>query len=216
MLYQLKLALSKTLNKTLNLRARSRILVLVFLASNAAGQSGMLNYQPITSEGRLNWTLANTIGPTSLVGGVLSAGWGTLLNHPTEYGTHWDGFGSRYGMRLTGLATSNIMEAGLGALWSEDPRYFRDKGQPFGSRVRRVVKMTFLAEDRNGRTMPAYARFAAVSASSFLSDTWRPDHEADTAQAVERIGLGFLGRMGKNAFEEFWPDVKRRVFKIRR
>ena len=160
--------------------------------------------------------MSNTIGPPSLLAGAISAGWGTLLNHPPEYGTHWDGFGKRYGMRLTGVATSNTMEAGLGMLWGEDPRYFRDEGQPFGHRLRHVVKMTFLAESRSGGTMPAYARFVAVSGSNFLSNTWRADKEADTGHALARIGLGFMGRMSKNAFLEFWPDVKERVFRIGR
>jgi hypothetical protein len=204
------------LSKAFSMGTCPRIFVLGFFAGIAAGQSGIWNYQPITPDGRLKWIVANTIGPASLLGGGISAGWGTMLDHPTEYGTHWDGFAKRYGMRLTGVATSNIMEAGLGAFWGEDPRYFRDEGQPFGHRVRHVVKMTFLAEDRNGRTMPAYARFVAVSGGNFLSNTWRPDSEADTGHAVARIGLGFLGRMGGNAFHEFWPDVKQRVFKIGR
>ncbi len=196
--------------------ACSRMFILLFFAAIAAGQSQISNYQPITPQGRLNWMVANTIGPASLLSGGISAGWGTMLDRPMEYGTHWDGFAKRYGMRLTGIATSNSMESGLGALWGEDPRYFRDAGQPFGRRVRRVVKMTFLSEDRNRRTAPAYARFAAISGSNFMSNAWRPDSEANTAHAVGRIGIGFLGRMGKNAFDEFWPDVKQRVFKIRR
>jgi hypothetical protein len=64
--------------------------------------------------------------------------------------------------------------------------------------------------------MPAYARLVAVSGSNFTSNAWRPDSEANTGHAVERIGLGFLGRMGKNVFDEFWPDVKQRIFNTRR
>ena len=160
--YKLKSALAKTLG----VGACSRIFALSLFAGIAAGQSGIPNYQPITPAGRLDWMVVNTVGPASLVGGAISSAWGTLLNHPHEYGTHWDGFAERYGMRLTGIATSNTMEAGLGALWKEDPRYFRDEGKPFGHRVTHVIKMTFLAENSSGRTMPAYARFAAVSGSA--------------------------------------------------
>jgi hypothetical protein len=98
------------LSNSFTLGQFSRIFVLGLIAGSAEGQSGTLNYQPITFEGRLNWTLVNTIGPSSLLGGGMSAGLGTLLNHPAEYGTHWDGFASRYGMRLTGVAASNIMK----------------------------------------------------------------------------------------------------------
>jgi hypothetical protein len=156
--------------------------------------------------------VASSVGPASLAAGLFSAGWGTLFNVPREYGPHWQGYGERYGMRLTGIATSNIMEAGLGAVWGEDPRYIRAAGAPFGNRIGHIVKMTFLAHDRDGKNMPAYARYIAIPSNNFLSNTWRADSEATVSRASLRIGLGFLGRMGGNAFEEFWPDVRQRFF----
>jgi len=169
-------------------------------------------YHSITAQERLKWFARSTFGPASLTGGVISAGFGTLLDRPREYGTHWDGFGDRYGIRLTGVATSNAMEAGLGALWGEDPRYPPDNGAPFGNRVVHVVKWTFVARDRNGNTMPAYARYVATAGNNFLSNTWREPSEADNSHALERTALGFAARMAGNAFKEFWPDVSRHVF----
>lgn len=168
---------------------------------------------PITGDERLKWAVMSTVGPASLMGGVISAGFGTAFNQPREYGTHWDGFGKRYGMRLTGIATSNAMEAGLGAIWGEDPRYHRaGDGASFGGRIGHVVKYTFLSKNRAGEVVPAYARYAGIAGSNFLSNSWRADSEANDGHAVMRIGLGFLGRMSGNAFEEFWPDVRDRLF----
>jgi hypothetical protein len=166
---------------------------------------------PITGDERVKWAFMNTIGPASLVDGLFSAGWGTLVDEPHEYGTHWDGFGKRYGMRLSGVATSNVMEAGLGAIWGEDPRYHRAQGESFNGRIVHVVKMTFLAENSAGEIVPAYARYAGIAGSNFLSNTWRADSEANRDHAVTRIALGFLGRLTGNAFEEFWPDLRDRV-----
>src|SRR5271165_5102974 len=95
--------------------------------------------QPITAQQRIQWVVRGTIGPENLAGGLFSAGWGTLFDSPKVYGTHWQGFGDRYGMRLTGIAVSNTMEAGLGNIWGEDPRYFRDGGAPFGHRIGHAV-----------------------------------------------------------------------------
>jgi len=191
------------------MRAPAGVFVFCFLAGAAQAQNPA---DPITGEGRVKWVVLNTVGPISLAGGVVSSAWGTLFDVPREYDTHWDGFGKRYGMRLTGVATSNAMEAGLGTLWGEDPRYHRTQGEPFGARVRNVVKMTFLARNDYGEIVPAYARYAGIAGSSFLSNTWRPNSQADAGHAVARIGLGFLGRMSGNAFREFWPDVRERVF----
>jgi hypothetical protein len=169
-------------------------------------------YRPITARQRLRWLITNTVGPQHLAGGVVTSAFGTALDRPKEDGTHWGGFAERFGVRLTGVATSNVMEAGVGALWGEDPRYFREPEEPFRSRVMSVIKQTFTARRPGGNFAPAYARFAAISGSNFLSNAWRPDSEANNHDAVLRSLEGFAGRMSSNAFEEFWPDVKAHVF----
>jgi hypothetical protein len=160
---------------------------------------------------RLKWFANSSAGPASLAGGAITSAFGTWSNSPREYGPHWEGYGKRNGMRLTGVATGNAMEAGLGALWGEDPRYVRAVGQPLKGRVWQVSKMTFLAQNARGGTSPAYARFAADAGSNFLSNTWRAQSEADAQHAGTRIAWGILGRMGGNAFAEFWPSVWERL-----
>ncbi len=165
----------------------------------------------ITAGQRVNWILTNTIDPAELTIGVFSAGIETAQNSPKEYGGSWSGFGKRYGIRLSTVATSNVMEAGLGSMWGEDPRYFPSYAQTFKGRVKNVVVSTFLTHNRNGEFSPAYARYLAIPGSNFLSNTWRADSEATTSDALERTVWGFLGQMGSNAFSEFWPDFHRRV-----
>ena len=155
----------------------------------------------------------NTINLPSFGAGLVSSGLGTYSNQPHEYGTSLKGFGKRFGMRLSGVAVSNTMEAGLGAVWGEDPRYPRAAGERFSQRVGHVVKMTFMAPNRDGQIVPAYARYAAIGGSNALSNAWRADSDVTLDHTAIRIGLGFLGRMSSNAFYEFWPDVKDRLLK---
>jgi hypothetical protein len=168
-------------------------------------------YEPITGRQRMRWFITNSIGPSHLVGGLFTSAFGTAMDRPKEYGPGWPGFGDRFGMRLTGVVTGNAIEAGAGALWGEDPRYFRVPDQPFGSRVKNAVKQTFTARRRDGDFGPAYARFLAVPGNNFLSNEWRVSSEANTRDALLRTGEGFAGRMAANAFQEFWPDVERRL-----
>ncbi len=179
---------------------------------NAASSSSSDARKPIDAHERIEWAVRGTIGPESLAAGLFSAGWGTLFNQPKTYGPHWEGFGDRYGMRLSGIAASNTAEAGLGAIWGEDPRYSRDEGAPFGHRLGHAFKMTFLAQNRDGNLMPAYARFIAFPGTNFLSNSWRAPGDDTANRAAIRTGLGFLGRFGSNTFEEFWPDVQHKVF----
>jgi len=170
------------------------------------------NYQFITGKQRLKWFLDSTVGPETLTVGLFSAAIGTARDAPYEYGPHWEGFAKRYGMRLSGVSTGNAIEAGLGALWGEDPRYFRDGTDPLKLRIRHVVVMTFTAHNREGHVMPAYARYVATPGNNFLSNTWRVDSESTNRAATLRTIWGVVGLMSKNAFTEFWPDLKQKAF----
>jgi hypothetical protein len=166
------------------------------------------NADEITLVQRLRWVTVSTLGWQSLAWGVVSAGVGTAENHPQEYGTHWNGFADRYGIRLSGVVTSNVTEAGLGEIWGENPRYKPEPEKSFGGRIESVIYQTFFTRRADGNFEPAYARFIAIPGSNFMSNTWRVKDEADTPHALERTGYGFAGAMGSNAFHEFWPSVK--------
>jgi hypothetical protein len=182
--------------------------------TTAPPAGSIANYRAATESDRARWFLNSTIGPSRLfLVGPINAGWGTMRDVPSEYGTHWDGFGKRNGMRLTGVATGNVFEAGLGSAWGEDPRYFRSPARGFRPRMKYVVKTTFLAPHRDGQWHPAYARFVGNVGNNFLSNTWRADSEANPSDAVVRCVWGVLGRMTSDAFEEFWPDVKQKVLR---
>jgi len=207
----------------MKLRPGHVLAVLLLVSASAAAQmpshqstvsfrKGPDSYQPITGRQRLNWTVKSTLGPVGLAAGAFSAGFGTAMNRPREYGPHWEGFGKRYGMRFTGIATGNLMEASLGALWGEDPRYFRATGQSVKGRIKNVIVMTFAARQADGELAPAYARYVGISGNNFISNNWRADSESGLGDACLRTALGFAGRMGSNAFAEFWPTLSNHLF----
>lgn len=181
-------------------------------ASPIATQNERAPYEPITTHERFQWALEQTIGPEHIVSGFFVAGFGTARDAPHEYRGTWAGFGKRFASREASVTLSNTMEAGLGAFWGEDPRYFRDAGLPFGHRIANVVKQTFLARRTDGEFHLAFARYGAITGSNFISNSWRPGSESDTSHALSRTGFGFLGRFGSNAWDEFWPDAKQRIF----
>ena len=171
--------------------------------------SGATTTSSITGNEHLDWFVESTIGLKSLGTGIFSAGLSTAVDQPHEYGPHWSGFAKRYGMRLTGVSVGNAMEAGLGHLWGEDPRYVRAGTGSFMSRVGHAGKLTVLARRRD-RFVPAYARYAAVPGNNFISNAWRAPSASSVNDALLRTALGFSGRFAGNLFEEFWPDIRRR------
>jgi hypothetical protein len=169
-------------------------------------------YKPLNSRELLRWFTADTIDPSILVGDALEAALGTAPNRPKVYGPHWAGFGSRYGIGLTADATQDAIQAGACLILREDPRYFRVPVQPFRARIRNVVWLSLTARNGKDSIKPAYARYAAVFGGNFLSNSWRVNAEANAHDALVRSAEGFGGVLAANAFEEFWPDVKKRLF----
>ena len=169
-------------------------------------------YYPITPSQRLRWFATGTVGPAHMAGVAFVSACGTAVNRPGEYGPHWTGFADRLGVGVAGSALGNAMEASGGLVLGEDPRYFRMPQQPFRARIGNVVRLMFLARSRNDSLKPAYARYVGVFGSDFVSNTWRARSEANAQDALLRSSEGLAGRMAANAFEEFWPDLKKYFF----
>ncbi|MCC6264020.1 MAG: hypothetical protein IT169_10615 [Bryobacterales bacterium] len=170
------------------------------------------DYVPITGNERLQWYLRST-GSAAVSSSILSAAWSTAWRSPCEYPETWGGFGKRYGLAISGVAMGNGIEVGLGAMWGEDPRYHRVGGPLRGNlkaRVGHVLLSSVTATNRQGERMPAYSRFIAIPSSNFMQNAWRVGSQSSVNDALLRTLYGFLGRMGGNAFNEFWPDFRRR------
>ena len=211
----MRLSLGQTVFALLLLCASAAAQIRIEPPPKAFGNSS-ISSAPITGRQRLRWFTRSTIGPENVTAGLFTAGFGTGINRPQEYGPHWEGFAKRYGMRFTGIATGNAIEASVGALWGEDPRYFPTTGESLKGRIKNVVVMTFVARRAGGDLAPAYARYIGISGNNFLSNTWRADSESGVGDACLRTALGFAGRMGGNAFAEFWPTITRHVFRRNR
>lgn len=171
-------------------------------------------YVPATNAQRVAWIVDGTIGPRSLfLIGPLGAGVQTAFNEPSEWQRAWSGVAKRYGEREADVAISNTIEAGLGALWGEDPRYVPSGRRGIGPRARYAITTAFLAQRRDGHLAPAWGRYAGNVVNNLIENTWLPPSATTPGQTVVRSVLGLLGRLGGNAWEEFWPDVRRRLKK---
>jgi len=168
-------------------------------------------YTPITKGERLGWIVDGTIGPKSLAIGVLAGGWDTAFNTPEEWGRSWSGFAKRYVQREADVAISSSLEAGLGAIWGEDPRYFQSRQKGIWPRTRYAMKTVFLAPRRDGRLAPAWGRVAGNVFNNVIENSWLPPSVTTGQQTALRSAEGFVGRLIGNLWSEFWPDVSRHV-----
>ena len=169
-------------------------------------------YIPITGTQRLLWIgddLASV--RSSLEVGPLATAWQTAWNFPSEWHRTWSGAGKRYLAREADVALSDALEGGLGALWGEDPRYIPAPRGTIRSRASWVVKTVFLSPRRDGHLAPAWGRYAGNTVNNLIENTYLPRSATTPGQTVLRSVEGLASRLGYNAWQEFWPDIKKRL-----
>ena len=170
------------------------------------------NYRPATPSDRVDWIVGGTIGLRSLlVVGPLGAGFETAINEPEEWHQTWEGFGKRYAHRLADVAISNTIEAGFGAIWGEEPRYIPSGRKGIWPRARYAIQTTFLAQRPDGHLAPAWGRVAGNTINNVIENSWLPPSSRTVSNTLMRTAFGFLSRMGGNAWDEYWPDVWRKI-----
>ena len=170
-------------------------------------------YVPATSEDRLHWWAKETLGPTSWLAGGFSSGWSTIFNDPKEWGRSPEGFGRRLGTRMANVAVANGLEVGLGAVWGEDMRFNRQGQGSFRSRAGHVVKMTLMARYRDGNTRFAFARMIGNVGGNVTQNFWMPPSGRGAGNISYNVAWGVSARLSSNAFQEFWPDMRKVVFR---
>lgn len=171
------------------------------------------DYTAITGRERIEWIVVGTIGVRSLtLVGPLAAAWQTAFNTPAEWGQSWEGFGKRYLAREADVAISNTLEAGVGALWGEDPRYIPSGRKGIWPRARYAMTVVFLAQRRDGHLAPAWGRYVGNTLNNIVENSYLPPSITTPGQTVLRSANGFLGRLGGNLWDEFWPDARRLIF----
>jgi hypothetical protein len=164
----------------------------------------------ITAAGRIRWVTTTIVGPQSFTAGVVVAGAETLMAFPPEWERTASGFGRRYVVRDGAIAISNGVEASLGALWGEDPRYTQCHCEGIHQRAAHAARLSVFAVRSDGHVAPAWGRYAGTITSNFAQDTWLPPSERTWQQMVLRQAGAVGGRFVGNLFAEFWPDVRRR------
>jgi hypothetical protein len=166
---------------------------------------------PISGVERINWIVDGMLGPRSLGVGVLASTWQTSWRIPDEWSRSAFGFRERYLEREADVAISNTIEAGLGALWGEDPRYIRAPRGSARSRFAYAVKTVVLAPRGNGQLKPAWGRFAGNVFNNVIENAWLPPSMTTPGQTALRSANGMLGRLAGNLWDEFWPDIRTRL-----
>ncbi len=155
----------------------------------------------------------STYSPSALAGIAFYSAILQQADVPKEWGQGAGAYGKRFGSTLAWSGIHSTIAFGLDSTLHQDPRYFRSEGTGFWRRTGHAFRGTLLTRtDKGGETISTW-RIGSAYGAGYLSNMWYPDR-LNTARlgfiyGSATLGFDFLNNMGS----EFWPDIKRKVFR---
>jgi len=172
--------------------------------------SGEVAYFPLTLNEKWLFAVSQTFGPSRVVGYAMHTIFDYAFDLPHQWGRDGDSLAVRVASNFGTSLIRHDLQFAVQALDHEDPRYFRSNLHGGMKRTKYAILHTFLVRRDNHTWMPAYSLFIADYGMPYLVRQWRPENmHMLTGLEAGSMGLGIA--VGSNIFNEFLPDLKKKL-----
>jgi hypothetical protein len=166
--------------------------------------------QPLPASSKLGLALKESVEWPKFVGSGALAYVYYIQRKNNAFGS--SGYGERYAAATADQAIGNIFSDGVfPALLHQDPRHFRRGVGTVRSRLSFALRQTIVVRNDNGEWHFATAKWLGAGTGLGISNLYYRDSRTVSANLVS-FAFHIGGDSMINVLEEFWPDIKRRVF----
>jgi hypothetical protein len=167
----------------------------------------------LSVEEKLSFHARHSFDPLALAGAAAYAGILQEADAPSEWGQGAQGYGKRFGSTLAYSGIHSALAFGLDTVLHQDPRYFRSMQAGFWRRTGHAIHDTILTRtDKGGETLATW-RIGSAYGAAYLSNQWYPGRLNTVALGFAQGSLQLGWDLASNLGSEFWPDIKRKVFR---
>lgn len=155
-----------------------------------------------------------TYDPFQFLATGVSAAISQADNQFPEYGQGMQGYGKRYGASLADSSLGAFFgNFALPSLLHDDPRYFRKGSGPFKNRLLHAIGASVITRRDNGSSRPNYSNVFGNLIGCAIGNVYYPQSERTVSDTVSRgLQVTAAGSIG-GIFQEFWPDIQKKLFK---
>jgi hypothetical protein len=137
-----------------------------------------------------------------------------LLNSDPELGHGIAGYGRYYWRTFTdGVSGTFFTEAIVPSIAHEDPRYYTMEQGGFFRRTGYAISRAVLTKTDSGRTRFSFSEVVGNALEAGLSNAYYPPQERSLSQTATNWGTQMESAVLNHLFQEFWPDIRRKVFR---
>jgi hypothetical protein len=177
---------------------------------NYRSAPSLLNYQPLTAEGKFQIALADSDDRGTFLMAAAFAGQADLSKDTPSFGTGMAGYSRYLGAAYGDLVIGNFMtEAIYPTLLHQDPRYFRRGTGSGWSRLCYAVGQIFWTHTDRGGSQFNFSEVLGNATAVAISNAYIPDHRTP-ANAESKLAIQLAVDTMGNVLKEFSPDLQRK------
>lgn len=169
---------------------------------------------PLTRKQKLHLAWRTATDPVAFGIAGFDAGLSQAENDFPGYGQGAQGYAKRFGASYADNFDGTLIgNAIFPILLKQDPRYFRRGQGSFTSRLFYSLSTTVWCKNDNGNWGPNYSNILGNLAAGGISNLYYPASDRGAGLTLERgFTVTAYGAFG-GVFNEFWPDIARKIFK---
>ena len=186
---------------------------MAIVPANAHAQTQPGSLPPISVTDKLRIHALRVITPDKWLGWAAYSGIQQLRNDPREWGQGATGYGRRVAANAGYTAVRNALGFGLDSALREDPRYYKSKRTGFKPRTAAALRQIFICRTDGGDEAFAVWRFGSAYGAGFIANAWMPKSASTISDAIINGTLSIAADGGANLFYEFWPDIRKRLWR---
>jgi hypothetical protein len=168
---------------------------------------------PMTHKDKTCYWWTHSFNAPMILGAAFNGALDPLINNSTNayWGQGVEGFGRRFGTRVSQSMAKGTGEAVVGMIFKEDPRLYSSRKDGFWPRFGFALSHTLMVHNDNGKERLSAGRIAGAFSSGFVGMAWTPDPINTPQDALVRSGTAMGGVLAGSLWKEFKPDVMRLV-----
>ena len=166
----------------------------------------------LTAGGKWRLFVKDKTDPFTFGWVAFEAGLAQANNDFPEYGQGAAGYGKRFGAGLADEVSGGFFGTFLfPSVLHQDPRYYRLGSGPFKKRLGHALIRPVVTHKDSGGLAFNWSGLLGSLAKSSLSNAYYPQGDRGVGPTFSRVGMSIPFRMLDELFNEFGPDLQRKI-----
>jgi len=187
---------------------------MLWVVPNFSAVSANKQLPPLSTHEKFVLAMHDSVDYSSFTWSGILAAQGWFLNSVPELGRGWAGYGRYYWRTYAdGVSGAFFTEAIVPSITHEDPRYYTLGHGGFFRRTGYALSRVFVTKTDSGGRSFNWSEVVGNGLEAGLSNAYYPPSERGPTQTARSWGTQMESAALNNIFKEFWPDIRRKLFR---